>query len=404
MSGTKWTYEEEQLILEAKDGKVSIKKVMDVLLRNGRTLDSIEHKLRRLGAGGLLSKKSVWDDKRNVSFMKQNYSDMPNIQIAEKLGLTLAQVACKATALGLSKSPAQVQESYKQRGIKIHQKHENRLIDSWPGYLSYEHTPFNIVDNPITIMSDIHFPVYDHVVINRMIIVSLIFGSKTLITGGDVLDSDWASVYVDKTGSTFEDELNSLENGLNVLLRTFDKIYMIEGNHEFRVKRLTNMQIKSDHLRKLLNNDDRIRISEHWFCHVDNCGVKWEIVHLDKTRKQQLSAADELSTHSLRNTIVCGDHMFNVGMSKSGNFAVAQLGYGGDKYRMRYKMIKRTTHSEWTGGFGILFNGTLFPFSMDPRLTNWEFWFDMYDAKFGKKSRSDIERTVKSKLKNKIKK
>lgn len=114
---------------------------------------------------------------------------------------------------------------------------------SIPEYQDY----YVIGGDDFIIIGDIEIPDHDESLLNKICLYAKTFGITKLIIAGDFLHLDmfspFASIWA-RTGETnFEDSLSITKQILYNLKMTFSDIWVISGNHDYRISKATNGQV-----------------------------------------------------------------------------------------------------------------------------------------------------------------
>lgn len=219
------------------------------------------------------------------------------------------------------------------------------------------------------VICDLHIPLHDPKFINVMINCAQANGIKQLIIGGDYFHMDQFGSYL-----PYQPEANleiEREDGniiMKTLLKTFDEVDFIWGNHDFRLtKKLGYTKSFEDCMKWMLSElteDElaKIRFSDldymHYYSIVDNKGPYglYKICHPRNFSSVPLTVARRLADKFGCSIITAHSHHFAMGVAYNGKDIVIEGGGFYDKHRTEY--IQRTTKShEWVQGFTFFKDG-----------------------------------------------
>ena len=124
------------------------------------------------------------------------------------------------------------------------------------------------------ISCDYHAPYHSEVYVNRLLKVAHRAKIRKHVIIGDLFDMDFAKKWPTDEPITLDKEWPQAQVVIDALCY-FDENYLVQGNHESRVSRLTDGKIQAKHLFALLGGDewkekfryteyDKIRIGDDW--------------------------------------------------------------------------------------------------------------------------------------------
>ncbi len=227
------------------------------------------------------------------------------------------------------------------------------------------------------ISCDSHSPYHSEFFINRLLLIADKFKIKKNIIIGDLFDMDFAkwALYKQVKGegeedSTLDKEIARVEPIIRAL-DYFDQNYLVTGNHESRIDRLTNGAIQSRHIMKLFWGDDfvrKIQVSPYDKLRI---GDEWLLVHPRSYSQISGSVAVRLAEKYHKNVINAHGHFVALRFDRSGEYMGIDLGGMFDIRKIEYINKKTTTHPFWNNGFGMIYNGKFYHFHKN---TDWDFW------------------------------
>jgi len=220
---------------------------------------------------------------------------------------------------------------------------------------------------------DYHSPYHSILWHNRSLAVAKKMKLKHLIIGGDLLDFGCASSYYADHIPSLEDEADANRDLIKSLIKSFDTITLIKGNHEDRLGRATNGIITARWLLELWGKDamesGRMQYSTYDKLHI---GEKWIVVHPKSYNRVSCQVAKQLAAKWQRNIINAHGHFVGYGYDVSGRNLAIDLGGIFDVDKIEYLNMKSTTHPAWNNGFGALKDGHFYLFDNNTDWSKWE--------------------------------
>lgn len=227
------------------------------------------------------------------------------------------------------------------------------------------------LDSPITVESDAmitadwHIPLFDLEYTNVMLDKANELGLKTLIVAGDFWNMDALSDYAPKQPSAnLEKELESGLDIMRTVLRSFDRVVYVWGNHDARLHKALGMKLQFRNAMKLVFEGlDKNEINKIEFTNLDHTWLKVEgndyyICHPASYSRVPLTAARVLATKYNANVITAHSHHCAVGYALDGKKVVAEIGGLFDKDKTGY-LQRTTTFPTWQQGFAWTEGGKL---------------------------------------------
>jgi len=221
--------------------------------------------------------------------------------------------------------------------------------------------------------ADWHAPYFSMMWLKRLIVVCQKLGIPQLAIVGDLTDLKWISRFAhrDLSGS-LDEEMRIVVSLLQVLLRCFDRVYWIWGNHEDRLL----VALKGQDLLPVMA--DLISEGETGDLYTSNAGTilvddDWRLVHPSTYSRDAAKTAVQIAAITHKN-IACGHgHFIGYKHDVSGKYIGIDLGGMFDIEKQEYlHMGGPTTHPRWNPGFWVYHNGRPEPF--DDALVNWDEW------------------------------
>jgi len=226
---------------------------------------------------------------------------------------------------------------------------------------------------------DYHGPYYSELYINRLLILAEKFGIKTNIIVGDTFDMDFAKYALYRQMKRWGEQDSRLDTEVEKCrpmiraLNYFDKNYLIAGNHEARIDRMTQGKIGISHLLQVFWGDgykekvkftvyDKLRIGDDFL-----------VVHPASYSQISGSVAVRLAEKYHRHVLNAHGHFIALRFDRSGQYMGIDLGGMFNKEKVEYINKKTTTHPLWNNGFGMIYNGKFYHFHDE---SDWDYWLN----------------------------
>lgn len=228
----------------------------------------------------------------------------------------------------------------------------------------------NLPDGDYMISCDYHSPYHSEVWINRLLKIADVFKIRKHIIIGDLFDFDFAKKWYSDEKSNLDKEIEYVSPVI-ATLDYFDENYLIQGNHETRVGRITDGKVKARHLFRLFGPEIWDKKFRYTLYDKMKIGNDWLLVHPNSYSQVSTSVAKRLAEKFHRNVINTHGHFVAFAYDRSGRFQVYDLGGMFQRDKIEYINKSTTTHPLWNNGFGVLRNGKFWHFTDS---TDWEFW------------------------------
>jgi hypothetical protein len=223
--------------------------------------------------------------------------------------------------------------------------------------------------NPVGIAADFHLPLFSPEWFNRMLDWHTQNGVKMLLTLGDFLNLDALSNYYPKQRDAgYDTERKTARATLGLLLRVYETVVLIKGNHDARLVKRSNyaldfVQAMDAYFegvpgieRAQFSNFDHLLVTDLSAPHESS--PDWWMGHAKSYSRTPLGQAIKLADINRMNTITAHSHHLARGYSSNGEFVVAEIGGLFDRHRTEY-LASASVYPHWTNGYGMLRNGRL---------------------------------------------
>ena len=163
---------------------------------------------------------------------------------------------------------------------------------------------------------------------------------------------------------------------LDWLASRFKHIHWARGNHETRAERVLGVALDDEMVvARLIDKTGlkpgQLTFSAHEHTRVETpCGV-YRISHPQNYSRNPPAVEKRLAEKYHCHVIGTHGHMVASAFDISGDFLCYQVGGMFDARKIDYKVMRETTHPEWTNGFGILADGLFYHYVKHPTNPLW---------------------------------
>jgi len=246
------------------------------------------------------------------------------------------------------------------------------LIENDDGIKLYKE--MTLPEGNYIVSCDYHAPYFSEAWVNRLLLIAQRFNIKKHIIAGDLFDMNFAKwqTIIDGDHDTDLDEETISTEPLIKALDWFNDTFLICGNHETRLSRITDARIQMKHIIRYIGEGfgGKLRFSEY---DKVNIGDKWLVVHPKSYSQISASVAVRLAEKYHRHVLNAHGHFIALRFDRSGKYMGVDLGGMFAQDKIGYCSLSTTTHPFWNNGFGAIINGYFYHFHEG---TDWKFWFD----------------------------
>lgn len=227
------------------------------------------------------------------------------------------------------------------------------------------------------IIGDVHSPTTNWKFANfvEKIASKYLAEPRNLLIAGDLFNADVFSTFAPNIPQpSWAVERDATRALIKNWMKTFEKIYLIMGNHERRIQRFTLGAFDvADIMALIISNPDRVKMSVFSYCTIETPGGIWRVTHPKRYRQTPLTLAGDLSLIKRQNVISFHEHHFGITMDKSGTFVVINGGTLADHTKIPYMALADDVKPTNKTGFVMLKNGAPYLFGVSP-FTDWSYW------------------------------
>lgn len=229
-----------------------------------------------------------------------------------------------------------------------------------------------IYSHALTIAADPHMPLIHVKMADRMIDMSIKFGCKTIVIPGDLFDQPMFSKYEhkDKTNE-FEIEATATEQFVLKLCELFEDVIILPGNHDLRILKMLNYKWDFVSFVKKLIRHEKLIISNYPKLIVND---EWRIIHPKNYSTIRTRVPARKSLLEEQSIISCHGHHAGIAPSDNNKHVVVEACVLCDTRKVAYLAENETLYPKWVEGFNIIYNNTIYQFTDNPMMTDWDFW------------------------------
>jgi len=231
------------------------------------------------------------------------------------------------------------------------------------------------------IAADVHCPATDWTMAARLALVGQKYleEPRRLVIAGDFLNFEVFSKYESIIPlPTLRQEIDAARFAIQLWSRTFDRIYLTMGNHDYRwlkaSKGVFDEEMFTDLLSGLLGNSDKLTVNVYGYLDIisDVTGL-WRVTHMPRYSKIVQSKARSLSNVTKdRHLMLAHQHHASIALDESGLFMLVDIPMLGDPDKLAYAMLVDIDMPRMKRGFVMLRNG--WPYLFADGLTDWSYW------------------------------
>lgn len=216
---------------------------------------------------------------------------------------------------------------------------------------------------PAMVSADWHFPLFKPELGNDLLRTAEQNNIKTLVVAGDLFNMDALSRFEPKQEEAdLWNEIQVTKGAIEVMLKVFDRILYIRGNHDERLIKALGYKLQFKQSIELLFGALGVELLDRiTFSNQDHLWVKpypsapsnlsWRICHPSSGYTQvPLSKARLLADKYDANIIAAHSHHFALGWDRSGKKIVAEAGGLFDKEKTGY-LSDTTSYPVWVPGY-----------------------------------------------------
>ncbi len=221
----------------------------------------------------------------------------------------------------------------------------------------------------VLILGDAEIPDHDAEIFDMALSIARHWELPELIINGDFAAMDAFSKWMrdHPKRRTYDDEISATKEALKVFLKYFEKIHMVNGNHERRLQHATEGQISfGQQLSEIYN----VEFSQYSDGYLYSGGEKINFMHQKEYSIIPLSVPLKHIQAEHCHLACAHTHRLCFGWDRSGQYWLIETGHCRDVERTLYKQERKTGHPKWNAGFVMVIDG--YPYLIDKR--NFEFW------------------------------
>ena len=279
-------------------------------------------------------------------------------------GLNAEQISRALTRDGLPRTHQAVRR--KVQSLRKKDPH------GWHALVRHADTPrhtrqIQLQADRVLLLFDIHAPFHDATWINRCIDEALDAGCTAVGVGGDLIDFASFSVYGREPRIEAIDEIDSAEQVVTTLARTFDRVVYAGGNHESRLPRKTDNLLGLAQAMELFVRAPNVEITDyHWF-EVVSGGQRYYVEHPRNYSMHATIVPKALCSKYLCHVVAGHGHGWGITRDVSGRYWAIDAGMCADPLRLGYVVKQHSRAPAMQQGAVLLVDGV--PRLLSPHIT-----------------------------------
>lgn len=293
----------------------------------------------------------------------------------------------RSAAIALGRTYSQVRSKCRKEGWRSKATSTGKLefVEAPPDIPAYDGAlclPGDL-GGGLMIAADIHAPCTDWKMATRVALVGQRYleEPRRLVIAGDLMNYDVFSRYENLLPlPTIKQEIDAAKFAIQLWLNTFDRIYLVLGNHDYRwLKAMHGVfeeELLIDMLGMMLGNEERLTINLYSYLDIEcERTGSWRVTHMPRYSKIPLSKARSLSNVTKdRHLMLAHQHHASIALDESGHFLLVDIPALVDPEKLAYVALADTDIPRMKCGFVMLKNG--WPYLFAEGMTDWSFWLD----------------------------
>lgn len=312
--------------------------------------------------------------------MKHKHDDRDSIwQAAKTGGMTWRQVQADTRINPTEKSVKAIRRAC-ERYRKRQRDALGIMLNDLPTFSEVIYQTPEIETDNVIITSDWEIPDVNTTMAKLAMALGVHYNIRQQIIAGDLVAGDETGIashletWQDGHNNNYEKSINITRQLLYGLSKQFDKIAILEGNHDDRIARISNGQV---HLGMLLKGTpvDYMRYYDLW---IKTSRGYVLVMHPRQYRKHSQTLAEAFWTTRLapdgtkpKTIIIAHTHQRESGYSPDADCELYGLGCLRDYRKTKYKARGGAPFPQWNSGLLMIKDGYCYPIGLD---SNFKFW------------------------------
>jgi len=346
-----------------------------------------------------------WDKAKIDTLRQLAESGMSYQNVAKKMGLRFKQVESAAIRYKIRKSTWSWNEerrkdilelrirgkTYVEISRELSQKYNRKISAEAIRKIALSYgisdqllnnpDDIKLYDSPVLPMDDYmiscdyHSPYYSELWTNRYLAMAQKYGVKKQVIVGDLFDMDFAKRHPITDGeekSSIEEE-EKQGDPLIQALSWFDETWLVCGNHETRISRITEARVQFSQLVSYFCKDLIQKKFNFTVFDKVQIGEKFLLVHPKSYSQISGATAVRLAEKYNKHIFAAHGHFCAFRWDRSGKYMAMDIGGIFDQRKIAYANLSTTTHPNWNPGFSMIYQG--FPYLFHEG-TDFSFWLE----------------------------
>jgi hypothetical protein len=233
-------------------------------------------------------------------------------------------------------------------------------------------SPIEVIGDAM-IVGDVHVPATDWDFACLVARVAEHRQVGQLIIAGDFFNMDWYSRFPHISNvPTWAMERDAGKRLLDDWLITFDRIYILMGNHERLIQKANAGAFEGADIFSTLTTSSKVTVSNFGYCSLTSGGQTWRVSHGREYSINPLTVGNELAQKNQCNVISHHQHHLGVTMDRYNRYVVVDNGSLVDPVKLAYVIMDENKKPNMKNGFTCIVNGVPSLYGRYP-FTDWSF-------------------------------
>ncbi len=222
------------------------------------------------------------------------------------------------------------------------------------------------IDASVLVLGDLEIPHHEALFVNKCISLAKAWGIRDLVLAGDAVH--WASLspFLESPKNT-DEEIETIGEYLPSIVRPFDRVWWIAGNHDRRPQWMLDRSIAAAKITRLLIPSkfaeefaSKVQVSDYFYAWVSSQPAKtpgqgaWLIEHPKATSVVPVAAARKIAEAQGCCVAMFHNHLLGISPTPDGKRLAVEGGCACDPERLEYYQLRHTTRPKMVIGALIL--------------------------------------------------
>jgi hypothetical protein len=346
---------------------------------------------------------TIWNKEKVDTLRQLAESGLPYQDVARQMGLRFKQVESAAVRYKIRKPTWSWNEerrkdilelrirgkTYVEISRELSQKYNRKIsaeairkiaqsygisdqLFNTPDGIKFYDSPVLPMDDYM-ISCDYHSPYYSELWTNRYLTIARKYEIKKQIIVGDLFDMDFAKSHpiTDGEKPSFIEDEKKQSDPLIQTLSWFDETWLVCGNHETRISRITEARVQFSQLVDFFCKDLIQKKFNFTIFDKVQIGEKFLLIHPKSYSQISGATAVRLAEKYHKHILAAHGHFSALRWDRSGKYMGIDIGGMFDQRKIAYVNLLTTTHPSWENGFVVILNGHAYQFHQETDFCWW---------------------------------